>query len=256
MKVKVVSDLHLEFDGASMDFPQTEEDKEITLILAGDISLGTDVKPYLDKWSEQFKQIVYVSGNHEYYGGVYELVNDELTDLASDYGNVYFLHNDFVELDGVQFFGDTFWTPAGSEWENKIGKQMMNDFRMIKRVHGLTGKYIKIDHVSYTYWFRNAVEAYNKWIDNGFEGKRIVISHHAPSSLSISPQFYGNDLNCFYKFEANKYLKSLDNVVLWCHGHMHSSSDYTLLDTRVICNPKGYVGHENVCFDPNIILDV
>lgn len=256
MKIKVVSDLHLEFPGAVMDFPETDQDKEITLVLAGDIAVGEGVKPYLDKWSKQFKHVVYIAGNHEYYGKVYELVNDALYSLAEDYDNVYFLNRDFIELDGVQFFGDTFWTPGGDEWENKIAKQMMNDFRMIKRIHGLTGDFVNIDHVSYLYWFRDTIEAYNKWIDNGFQGKRVVISHHAPSSRSIHPNFYGNDLNAFYKFDANKYLKSLDNVSLWLHGHIHSNSDYWLTDTRVVANPKGYIGQENPEFNPNIVLDV
>ena len=33
-------------------------------------------------------------------------------------------------------------------------------------------------------------------------------------------------------------------IVLWTHGHMHDPLDYMIGDTRVVCNPRGYVGEE------------
>ena len=261
MKIKVVSDLHTEFMENMFDLPKLEEDKDTTLVLSGDIAVGAEgARPLLKKWGDQYKHVIYVAGNHEYYGKVYELVNDEMNDVCSELHNVHFLNRTHVEIEGIQFFGDTFWTPGGNEWENKIAKFQMKDFSRIRRIHNLNGNYVKIDPDTYIYWFRDAIEAYSKWIDNGFEGKRVVVSHHAPSAQSISPHFYGNDLNAFYYFNASKYLKSLDNVVLFTHGHMHNSSDYIMRgtdDTRVICNPFGYSGYEhNPLFNPLLTVDI
>jgi len=261
MKIKVVSDLHTEFMENQFELPKLGEDKDTTLILSGDIAVGAEgVRHLLKKWGDQYKHVVYVAGNHEYYGKVYELVNDEIKSLCSELSNVHFLHRSHVEIEGIQFFGDTFWTPAGSEWENSIARWQMNDFKRIKRIHGVTGKYVNIDTDTYIYWFRDAIAAYKAWIENGFEGKRVVVSHHAPSPQSIHPHFYGNDLNAFYYFNASKYLKSLNNVVLFTHGHTHSSFDYIMRGTdytRVVCNPFGYSGHEhNPYFDPLLLIDI
>jgi len=34
-------------------------------------------------------------------------------------------------------------------------------------------------------------------------------------------------------------------IKLWTHGHMHNASDYMIGETRVVCNPRGYVGYES-----------
>jgi hypothetical protein len=33
-------------------------------------------------------------------------------------------------------------------------------------------------------------------------------------------------------------------IVLWTHGHMHDPFDYMIGSTRVVCNPRGYLGHD------------
>ncbi len=40
------------------------------------------------------------------------------------------------------------------------------------------------------------------------------------------------------------------------HGHIHSSSDYKIGNTRVVCNPKGYSVELNKNFKPNLVLEV
>jgi hypothetical protein len=41
------------------------------------------------------------------------------------------------------------------------------------------------------------------------------------------------------------------------NGHVHNCFDYMIGDTRVVCNPRGYVG-EKTCgdFDPNFIMEL
>jgi hypothetical protein len=33
-------------------------------------------------------------------------------------------------------------------------------------------------------------------------------------------------------------------ICLWTHGHTHEDFDYHIGSTRVVCNPRGYVGYE------------
>ena len=42
---------------------------------------------------------------------------------------------------------------------------------------------------------------------------------------------------------------------LWVHGHTHTSFDYRIAGTRVVCNPKGY-GTENTAFDPGLVVEI
>jgi hypothetical protein len=46
----------------------------------------------------------------------------------------------------------------------------------------------------------------------------------------------------------------------WLRGHVHKSLDYTIGDTRVICNPRGYPGpggtRESPNFDPHLTIEV
>ena len=44
---------------------------------------------------------------------------------------------------------------------------------------------------------------------------------------------------------------------LWVHGHVHASFDYMMGDTRVVCNPRGYVGvDENADFRDYSMVEI
>ena len=38
-------------------------------------------------------------------------------------------------------------------------------------------------------------------------------------------------------------------IKLWTHGHTHHEFDYMVGSTRVVCNPRGYVGYEQQAQD-------
>jgi Icc-related predicted phosphoesterase len=72
----------------------------------------------------------------------------------------------------------------------------------------------------------------------------------APSFLSIHEK-HKNNMNI-----NGSYASDLSDLILdtkpslWFHGHMHTSFDYMVGDTRILCNPRGYIGHEiNQNFD-------
>jgi hypothetical protein len=35
-------------------------------------------------------------------------------------------------------------------------------------------------------------------------------------------------------------------IKLWTHGHTHELFDYMIGDTRVVCNPRGYINYEEL----------
>jgi Icc-related predicted phosphoesterase len=59
------------------------------------------------------------------------------------------------------------------------------------------------------------------------------------------------------------YSSRLESVIekyqpaIWCHGHTHTSYDYKIGETRIICNPRGYAELEpNLDFIPDLIVEV
>lgn len=65
MKLGVISDLHLEFGGVNVVAPECD-----VICVAGDVhSSSTEVSRFLSRLSSDTgAKVVYVMGNHEYYG--------------------------------------------------------------------------------------------------------------------------------------------------------------------------------------------
>jgi len=132
MKIRVLSDLHLEFEDWSP--PAVEAD---VVVLAGDIHSGT----FGLRWArEEFPDtpIIYVPGNHEYYGRQLLDLSDALRDTAKSL-EIALLDGDEIVIDGVRLLGATLWTDFelhGSE-TLQIKRAMadakwgMNDFNII-----------------------------------------------------------------------------------------------------------------------------
>jgi Icc-related predicted phosphoesterase len=83
-----------------------------------------------------------------------------------------------------------------------------------------------------------------------------LITHHAPHALSVNRKFSGDPLPPVFACDLTEILSTYD-IDIWLHGHMHDPVNYTIFDTRVICNPRGYKGtDETNNFTPNLIIEV
>lgn len=109
MRALVLSDLHLEFDRFDVVHNgRRVDDGADVVILAGDIASGINGIGWA-RTAFPDKEIVYVSGNHEFYGGTYERLIEDLRGEAEEKG-VHFLERDRVEISGFTFLGATLWT--------------------------------------------------------------------------------------------------------------------------------------------------
>jgi len=50
--------------------------------------------------------------------------------------------------------------------------------------------------------------------------------------------------NVYLASDLSEFIMDRPQIKLWTHGHMHDPSDYLVEETRVVCNPRGYVGYE------------
>lgn len=253
MKLHVLSDLHLSV--ATFEAPKTDAD---VVILAGDIARPKEAIA----WASAFtKPILFVPGNHEFYGGSITSTVQELKQLCGR-SDIYVLDNDAVVIGGVRFLGTTLWTDfllfGEGEKRDMAIREALSFMRDFSR--------IRMDEVSGT-MFTPAVSAlqftcHANWLEKKlaepFRGQTVVITHHAPSPKSIHPRFADSPLNACFVSDAERLIDG-KRVALWIHGHTHDSFDYVLNGTRVVCNPRGYAKNgvsENPQFDPNLVLEL
>jgi predicted phosphodiesterase len=249
MKIRVLSDLHLEF----RDWTPPAADADV-IVLAGDIHVGVRG---LEWAREQFPTtpVIYVVGNHEFYGGQMQDRLATLRQAARNLG-VHLLDADELVLDDTRFLGATLWTDfalygAGSRLLRAMNDAMrgMNDFRVIR--HSDT-KLFRPEHA------RGIHLAQAKWLEGRFvevfNGPTVVVTHYLPLRQSIHAKYEGDPLNPAFASDLTRLVGP--PVTLWIHGHTHESFDYVVNGTRVVCNPRGYLPMEpNFAFDPGLIIE-
>ena len=246
MKLQVLSDLHLEFQ--PFHIPTTDAD---VVILAGDIS----VRDRGLTWAIQNipdKPVLYILGNHEYYGSAHPKLIGKLKAQAEG-TNVHILENDAIDINGYRFLGCTLWTDFALFGEPRLAgieaTQSMNDFRKIRRSPGYS-RLRSIDaavlHRQSLTWLRQALTAHDA-------SKTVVITHHAPSDRSIPPQYTTDILSAAYASSLEDFILQTQPK-LWLHGHTHHSWNYHIEATQVLCNPRGYPGEFNPAFNPTLTL--
>ncbi len=262
MYIRILSDLHIEI--SPYEIESLPEDKETTLILAGDCGLFKHVtySDWMKELSPRFHKIILVAGNHEYYSGKMPTESVKF-EKRVDCENVHILQNSSLVIDGVLFLGGTLWTSFRSGnpivmYDAEVG---MNDYNRIRVASNGYRRLRAIDVLEEHRATRNFLFDSLRAMKDDYE-KIVVVTHHAPSSKSIPAKYIGDNLNdCFVNnFEYQLIDFGPD---IWIHGHLHNSSDYMMGNTRTICNPRGYAfadcngvkeRAENETFDPFLRL--
>lgn len=250
MKIFVVSDLHTEFGEYPYDIPNDAD----VIVLAGDTGTGTNGV----KFAKTFKKpVVMVAGNHEFYGHKFPELYNSLAEESVG-SNVFFLQNDEIVIDGVRFLGATFWTDFNL-YNTQVNSMLyaqarMNDFLKIRT--GLRFGYQKLTPQMMV----NSFNESKKWLKNKlqetFTGKTVLVSHHLLTEYSINPQYSNDPLNPAYASNLTNLIGNSD-ISLYIHGHTHSSSNFILNGTRVVCNPFGYLNYDvNPNFNSELIIEV
>ena len=252
MKLHVVSDLHLGVAG--FDLPDTAADM---IVLAGDVARP----PEACAWALRLgKPVIYVAGNHEFYGGS---IDGTIAALRAHSAGtaIHLLEADELIVDGVRFLGTTLWSDFSvvDEAERALAEAqavaMIRDFSRIRADSTAERPFSPADSSEL---FRRAAAWLQRKLDEPYDGPTVVVTHHAPSRQSIHPRFAGSPLNTCFVSDAERLMGG-DRVTLWIHGHTHDSFDYAVGGTRVLCNPRGYAKNgvnENAAFDAGLVVQV
>ena len=230
------------------------------IVAAGDIGDGAKAVDFL-KMAFPKKSVIFVPGNHEYYGFEMFTVQKKM-ELACQGTNIHFMHdgNKTIEIEGVRFCGATLSTDyklTGSEYAMSEAERLMNDFRKIRVLKGGGGQlgvpggaYSKVKPGHFAQFHADHLRSIKKEMARALEDDAIlvVVTHHAPSALSLTFQYereggfvtgYRASDVC-YASHLDYLMKQADAPHYWIHGHTHVSADYRVGNTRVVSNPKGY----------------
>lgn len=274
MKVNLISDIHLNF--GDLTLPGGD-----VLVMAGDIIeagklrqadndkrnvfIADRFRRFFTEEMPKYREVIYVCGNHEHYSNKYHDTHDRIRRELPD--NVRFLENEWVKIDDVYFWGATLWTDMnkGDPLTVHHLKSFMNDFagsiKMGDKVKSLYGDYYtsKFNPEYAKSLFHESVANLKKFLEDHPDDKVVVVTHHAPSDLSVNDYYKTEYLsNGGYRSNLEPFILNHPNIKVWCHGHMHDPVDYMIGTTRVVTNPRGYVGYETQAnnFDPSFTFEV
>ncbi|HWZ73652.1 MAG TPA: metallophosphoesterase [Casimicrobiaceae bacterium] len=253
MKVNILSDLHLSL--GTLEPPDNDAD---VVILAGDVARPKEAVAWMLGLA---KPVLYVAGNHEFYGGSVAGTVAGLKRLCAG-TNVRVLDNDEVVFEGVRFLGTTLWTDfmlfgEGDKRAAAVEEALkfMRDFSRIRAGEGDERLFTPADSAAL---FNIDAGWLDRKLAEPYPGPTVVITHHAPSRESIHPRFADSLLNACFVSDAERLVDG-SRARLWVHGHTHDSFDYVLNGTRVVCNPRGYAKNgvnENPRFDTNLLVEI
>lgn len=229
MKLWIVSDLHCE----SHPWLPTSIPEHDVMIVAGDVSNGCfDTVRELHALRQPGKNLVFVPGNHDVFGSRLDVFTPALA------GPVYILPaGQSIVIDGVRFVGGTLWTDfaladdvyASESWAARHMPEYENAFN--DDGGALWPAHTRLAHAQH----RDAIKGV---LSKPLAGPTVVVTHHAPSRKSIRGSVDIPDA----AFASDcEYLLRRYRPELWVHGHVHQKGHYWVGDTRVVCNPQGYV---------------
>lgn len=262
VKIQIASDLHLDLlDHKFPEFRAVQPTDADILVIAGDIHRRAEAIAAFRDWPVP---VIYVHGNHEPYRGCLGDVVEELRRDSTD-TNVHYLERDEEVVNGVRFLGCCLWTdfnlmPDVTEQAMQESDRCLLDYRRItmENGQGFSAADSREVHAASLSWL-------TRKLGEPFDGKTVVVTHHAPHPNSIHPRFAGSLINAAFVSDLTPLILERQPD-LWIHGHVHDSFDYRIGKTRIIANPRGYARNrhtaqaaddllwENPLFDPRLVV--
>lgn len=262
-KIRVISDLHMEFTAGKFILDKSENEKNQILCIPWDLSfMGENEKAlwsnFIAEVSNRFFKVLLVLWNHDYWHSDLNTIFD-IKDLLPD--NVHLLENESIIIDWIKFIWATLWTDFKDLKTKKLDFSSMNNYdnwmnaKLIKKSWNPINSKILIDKntFSHKYIFSEL---------DKYKGPCVVLTHHAPSYKSLTKMLEE------YIPYTNHYCNDLDeeimkrkNIKYWLHWHLHTSKQYKIWNTLVVSNANGNyddveLGVENKDFKNIKLLDM
>lgn len=245
-----MSDLHLEMCEPVRD-PFDDSDM---LVLAGDIWGAPHLSPRRTDADARKRRrlaerlaaeaverydgrVVYVPGNHEYYGGEVSQCDDWLDAFAARFGITRLRAGQAVEIAGLRIVGDTLWSDfdRGSAQAMEIIGQSMNDYHHM--ITAPDGGYWTPEHA-----FEHHHDALAKLTASLAESDAptVVVTHHCPSWRCHNTARYGPEMAPGYCTDLESLIIDNPQIRYWFCGHTHERGLIGIGETMIAMNARGY----------------
>ena len=239
MRIQYASDLHLEFYDNSVFMARGPlKVAGDVLVLAGDTLPLREFDTYkqhrfFDWCAANYRVTLLVPGNHEYY-------RDDVAAYPESWEkalrpNVRMCENKVVRVDDTDFILSTLWSHIPYKAWPKL-KKGMSDFTLIR-----DGNYI-LAAGAFNALHERDFSFIRKAVSESEAAHKVVVTHHVPSSLLVSPEFKGSALESGFTVDLTDYIRN-SGVDLWVYGHSHRSIEKLIGHTRVVSNQIGYVAY-------------
>lgn len=226
MKLQLLSDVHFEFWKDSQTLPyrllkHVQENNISAVVIAGDLVDSWGLMNSIITMCKVLSPtpILYVAGNHEYYGGSPKDVTENLNFLQAGYSNFHWLDCSSVVLNNIKFSGATLWFPKDPL--NVAYHHSWTDFYNIAK--------------SRPWIYEQNERACDFFLNTQAD---VCISHHLPTYEVVAPNWKGEDSNRFFVTEILHKMQTPPKW--WFFGHTHELTDQIAGDTRCIAHPRGY----------------
>lgn len=245
MTIQYASDLHLEF----RDNTRHLKENPLTplgeiLVLAGDISILGDKNllshPLWDWLSKNYKYVLVVPGNHEFYNG-FPLDSLSMGHAETIRENISWFYNKVVTIEDIEFIITPLWSfiePQFSYWIERA----ISDFKCIHA----EGKLLKSERFNLEY--AHCLDFLSRVLEEYSSHKRVVVTHHLPTKLCMAEVYKNSVLNGAFVSELYDLIHD-NRIDYWIYGHSHKNMpEIEINGTKLICNQLGYV-HQNEHLD-------
>jgi Icc-related predicted phosphoesterase len=236
MKFQLYSDIHLELlSKGYTNIPVLAD----YLILAGDIGVITmeNFKEFIRYCASQWKEVLYVFGNHEFYGrDSMEVIIQKTKEFFNQFSNVQLLDNSSCEIEGITVYGFVGWTPPIFDSTSEAS-EYLNDYNKIR----VGKKKMRVeDHQKLA---EEGIEAFKAFLSTTTATNIVIVTHFPPINTGTSnPCYKGDLLNDYFAWRnmvKEEHIPS-EKIKVWCSGHTHWSYDMTIDGIRYISNQIGY----------------
>lgn len=265
MTLSIMSDLHLDF--GDLELPGGD-----VLALAGDVFSGAVIKYGEDEtasfhhlWKRyvrfckeelsKYKEVIFVMGNHEYYGLTIETAPHTLRSfLEKNAPNVVLLDNAKHATHNVTFFGTTLWASYGCP---RADQERLIQFRLndCKQIWTTEDGNLRTPRLMTPFDFDRLNRKAKHWLYTQVrmagEGVKVLVTHHAPSWES-HPSGDASDLDWAFYSNVQRIFGWGNSITFAVHGHTHHNVAYVQQMAVIATNQRGYAGVEKMAdaFNP------
>ncbi len=260
--IRFASDLHLEFYEDKVDkyginfieelinkiFTPLSTDKETILVLPGDIILIKQLdkfKYFFENISNQFKSVIWVFGNHEWFKStINEKTIHMVKDKLSHIKNLHILNNEIFEDEKYYFIGSTLWSDINKgDYLTALDVVAVSyDYKKIKFQEGHNYSKLRPRNVSKMFIDNSDFIKNSLLKAKEINKKKVVVTHHPPSIKAI-PDFLKDNADFWSDFGNFNFDYLLEHEILpdlWIHGHIHKSQKFEIYGTDILSNTRGY----------------